>query len=344
MSVDELLTPVSAEQPCGEDIAYDPAFQELDAALQGKPETQFSAAEEPNWKEIEVKATELFKRSKNLRVAIALMLALLQREALSGFRDGMSLLRGLIEQYWADLYPKLDPEDNNDPTERINILSSLVIPMGTFGDPVRFLERLRRAPFTHSARLGRFGLADVDAAHSGTPPEGAPTTAQIDAALKDTPAEDLLKIFQAVTESRDETKRIDQILTETIGASRSLDWTPQLAVLNEIDKILVPHLPSEAVAEAAGVVEEGATVEGSKAVSTGGQVSSRQDVVRLLDRICDYYKQSEPSSPVPFLLRRARALVDMDYMQILENLTPDALAQAQVITGQSPPAETSGDQ
>ena len=72
----------------------------------------------------------------------------------------------------------------------------------------------------------------------------------------------------------------------------------------------------------------------STASSVGDTISSRQDVVRLIDRICEYYNRCEPSSPVPFLLQRARSMVNMNYMEIVKCMTPDALSQAELITGQ----------
>ena len=71
------------------------------------------------------------------------------------------MLKGMLERYWPDLYPKLDPEDNNDPLERINILASLSTPLGTFGDPMKFLQRLRRIPLANSPQMGRLNLAEI---------------------------------------------------------------------------------------------------------------------------------------------------------------------------------------
>ena len=47
---EELLEPISDEAPCGEDLSYDAGFQELETLARGKQETQFSAAEPPDWK------------------------------------------------------------------------------------------------------------------------------------------------------------------------------------------------------------------------------------------------------------------------------------------------------
>ena len=344
MSIDELLAPVSPDQPCGEDITYDPEVQKLETALKGKPETQFSTAEEPNWNDVNTQATGLFKRSKNLRVAMALVLSSLQREGLPGFREGLHLLREVIQLHWQDLYPRLDPEDDNDPTERINILSSLVTPVGTFNDPMRFLERLRSTPLAKSTQLGKFSLANLASAQSPTPQEGAPSIVEFEAAMKDTPGEELAAVLQAVEGSLEETRQIDQLLTETIGAARSLDWSPLQAVLQEMQKVLTPYVPRQAVEEpeeSAGSppVEESTPEAPGKKLSEGGQVSSRDEVLRSIDRICDYYKRFEPSSPVPYLLLRARAMVNMNYMEIVQHMTPDALAQAQLITGQLPGSE-----
>jgi len=73
-----------------------------------------------------------------------------------------------------------------------------------------------------------------------------------------------------------------------------------------------------------------------------GAIASRDDVLAALDEICKFYKQREPASPVPWLLKRARRLVKMNFMEIMNELTPDALAQLKVITG--PDEETSASQ
>lgn len=64
-----------------------------------------------------------------------------------------------------------------------------------------------------------------------------------------------------------------------------------------------------------------------------GTIQSRADVIKALDLICAYYRDYEPSSPVPFILQRAHRLVDKDFMAIVSDLTPDALSHLQVITG-----------
>jgi type VI secretion system protein ImpA len=64
-----------------------------------------------------------------------------------------------------------------------------------------------------------------------------------------------------------------------------------------------------------------------------GEIRSREDVVRVLERICDYYSRNEPSSPVPLLLRRAQRLATGSFMEIVRDLAPDAIKTIEQICG-----------
>ena len=64
-----------------------------------------------------------------------------------------------------------------------------------------------------------------------------------------------------------------------------------------------------------------------------GQIGSREDVVAALERVCEYYARHEPSSPVPLVLRRAQRLARMDFMEILRDMTPSGVAEAELIGG-----------
>ena len=63
------------------------------------------------------------------------------------------------------------------------------------------------------------------------------------------------------------------------------------------------------------------------------EVTTRADALRLLDLVCQYYQRNEPSSPLPFLIGRARRLADKNFLDILRDMAPEGLSQAQNITG-----------
>ena len=157
-SIEELLKPVSPDKPCGDDPAYDPDFLQLDILIRGKPETVLSKegekAEEPNWNAVEQHCLDIFGRSKHLYLAVVLSLAWLKLHGLPGFRDGTALIRGLLEQYWDLIYPRLDPDDGNDPpspcagdTSRPSRRSAAARARGRALQPGRTVARLPSLPW-----------------------------------------------------------------------------------------------------------------------------------------------------------------------------------------------------
>ncbi len=331
--VEELLKPVSAESPCGEDLSYDPSFGELQTLVKGKAETQFSPAEGPDWKQVHEKAAGLFARSKDLRTAIVLCAAALKLEGLPGFARGMDLVRGMIERNWDAIYPRLDPDEGNDATERLNILGALNAPFGSFGDPYAFLDNLRRAPLAESARVGRFSFSDLKKSET----EGSPQPAQISAAFQDTDVAVLQTKQSALQTARENLRAVDQFLTTTLGADRAPDLSNLSTLLEQMEKAMAAYLPSATLPAAA---TEAQVVPGAAGAPSGvdGAIRSRQDAVRALERICDYYAKNEPSSPLPFLLRRAQRLAEMDFLEAISELTPDAAEKLRTIMGVKPDA------
>ena len=52
-----------------------------------------------------------------------------------------------------------------------------------------------------------------------------------------------------------------------------------------------------------------------------------------LDRIIDFYDRTEPASPVPFLARRMRRMVPMDFLELMEDLAPSGLKEFRPLAG-----------
>jgi len=342
ISAEELLKPISEENPCGEDLYYDPGFQELDTLILGKPETQFSPAEDPDWKALHERCLELSARSKDLRVATKLCLTSLKIDGLLSLSQGMALLKGLLVQYWEPVYPRLDPEDNNDPLYRMNVIAALATPKGTFGDPLRFLERLAGLPLANSVQVGRFSLTDILKTRTAEPPaEGqpatGPTAAQIEGAFRDTNPDHLVALHQVVADALQTVQEIDEFLTSTVGSGAAPNLDLLKDELKEIRKAVVPYLPAGTVElppDEAGAVAGATAGAGPSVKPITGEIQSRQDVILMLQKICDYYARTEPASPVPNLLRRAQRVAEMDFMQLIKELCPDAEPAVRNITGE----------
>jgi len=337
--IEKLLQPVSPERPCGPDLSNDPRFDELETILKGKPDVEVGSvkkpAEPPEWNSLKGKSTEFLGKSKHLRVAVMLCGSLLKTDGLAGFRDGVQLIRGLLEQYWPTVYPLLDPTDNNDPTQRLNILMALTMPLGSpvISGWLTLLGHLQTAPICQIKGGPPVTFEQIQAAKQKVPvgegaSAGVPDPAKLAAAMRDAGAEQAASQHQALQQALEAVRGIDQFLTATLGANKTMNFSDLEQTLKDMLAELQPYLAGgTAEAGAAGSDAASPASAGDRAakaevagITVRGSIRSRDQVVQAIDSICEYYRQVEPSSPVPYLLRRAQKLARMDFVQAMQEL------------------------
>lgn len=332
---DSLLQDVNADDPCGPNLEYDPAFVALESEVAGKPEVQYgatiTAAVPPDWKAIDRSARALLRRSHDLRLAVHVLRAGLALHGVAGLADGLRLIERLLEEHWDGVHPQLDADDDMDPTPRINALHIL-------NDHATVLRDLKEACLIVLPGLGRLTLKTLEIATGELAP--APgvekvTLASVEMAMRDADGAALAAARQAIALACDSAAGIEAALERRVGAAQSLS----LGGLTRLLKRGREFLGVEAVAvvddPAAAADEQGAASGGDarRATPITGEIANRADVVRMLDKLIGYYEQHEPSSPLPLLLARAKRLAAMSFMEILEDLAPDGVQQASLIRG-----------
>jgi type VI secretion system protein ImpA len=342
-----LLAPITAEAPSGVAVEYDPQYNELETLARGTPEREIGStivpAEEPDWREVERIALELSAKSMDLRVAVYLLRAEMKLAGLPGLAAGLEVIKGYVADYWPGVHPQLDPEDDNDPGARVNALVSLC-------DPELVLPVVRTLPLTQSRQLGRITYRDHAIATgllpAPVPKKGQekdtpkfPDSATIEAAFADTAVEALQEFQAAAVSSLEALAGIDAALNQALGAASGPDLDPLRKLVREIKGLLDHELAKRGAGDEASeaTMEQGAGPAGgpagAAAAGVSGAIRGRNDVVLLLEKICRYYSDYEPSSPVPLLLERAQRLVMMNFMDIIKDMTPDSLQTVNVITG-----------
>ena len=344
IDIQNLLSEVSAESPCGEDLSYDQSYLALERMLQTKSTGgvlgKEEAVEEPNWRQVSEKSCELLKRSKDLRFAIYLTLALLKLDGVPGLRNGLLLQREMLERFWDKLYPQLDPNDNNDPLERINVLQSLSPLSGRFTDqdPMKFKQRILEIPLCSSPKMGKFGLRDIQIAKgeitvSGDQQAKAPKMSVIDAAFQDTAVEQLQSTLQAAEAAIGHVTAIEKVFSERASQGQSPNFSGLQTLLGSIRKYVQGHLAK--VAPGVNVEQGGAADagEGGTVMSLAGEIGSPKEALMAIDKVCRYFERYEPSSPVPLLLRRAQRLVSRSFVEVIEDFCPEAMGQIANIGG-----------
>jgi len=335
LDIDKLTAPVNEENPCGEgleDLVFDPEFAELQRLAQGKAEQVMGndviPAEEPDWRAVREKSLGLFERVRSLRVSVLLTKAGCARDGIPGMLDGLNLMRALLEKYWDEVEPLID---DGDATERLHTLAEIASDRG-------LLQLVRQAVLVSSPVIGRFTVRDYLIASdklSARKDEEAATLTSINQALMDCELEDLQRMIAHVDEALETAGRIETLFNEKVSPEYLIDLDPFTKLFAGIRPTLQDVLGRRGVVAAeASSTGEAVEARAANAVAAGsGDIRSREDVVRMLDRITEYYNRNEPSSPVPLLVQRAKRLVSADFMAIIKDIASDGAKQADLLLG-----------
>jgi type VI secretion system protein ImpA len=177
------------------------------------------------------------------------------------------------------------------------------------------------------------------------PPTGVepPKAAAIDGAFTECPVPTLQATAEALRASLASLAAIEAFVGEKVGASNGTNFAKLTDVLRTADKIMATRLARRGVATepaADGGAADGA--DGSHDAARGGQgggpsisgeINSREDVIRVLDKIVSYYQRVEPSSPIPLLIQRSKRLVSASFLDIVRDIAPDGLTQVENLRG-----------
>lgn len=326
IDIESLLAPVSEESPSGPDLEYDPAFLDLDQAARGKPEQQFGdtviPAEEPEWGGVRSGAIELLGRTKDLRVAVMLVRALVKTANFKGFAPGMQLISGMLQRFWEDVHPQLDRDDGDDPTMRMNALAPLV-------DIDVMVRDLRDSLLVDSRQHGRLAVRDIEIAIGKLPPrEDAEPLAMgaIQSLLQTAMAEDP-DLCACVEQSIATVGTLSSFLSEKVGSGSAPDFK---AVTDVLKSVLQAFPVAAQAASAPGTEMAG---ESGTAVPISGEIRTRQDALLMIDKIVAYFERNEPTNPAPLLLQRAKRLMNMSFVDIIRDMVPDSMHQIETIAG-----------
>jgi type VI secretion system protein ImpA len=359
-----LLAPIPGDAPAGVDLRGDASPQSLyyrlrdaraDArAAERAAETEDSvSAPPPEWRTIRDLGFEaLAGHTKDLEIAGWLTEALLRSDGLAGFTAGVRLMTGLVEGFWDDLYPL--PDEDGIAT-RVRAVAGL---NGQSGEGM-LGAALRRVPlfmrvdgspmpfwqFEQSENLAKSADAEtrqkrIDA--GVLPFETVEIEAQAAGAAH----------FAALRAEAEAAASAWRALGEALDVRAGNDAPPTSRVRELLDKI----------ADAAGRFAPGATdtaATGAPAPSLGGApalaaatavggleipgtLTSREEALRSLAAIAEFFRRTEPLSPLSYTLQEAVRRARMSWPELLEEIVPDAGQRTQILLSlgiRPPPSE-----
>jgi len=288
-----LLAPTSEDRPCGEPVDNVAVYDELKSLA--------NAQQRPDWARYLDRAVSLSQVSRDLRAWVWVTRAALCAEGVIGLGAGLQLIAEGLEKYWDSLPPQ--HLDEVDPRERFMSRLSALTRIGATNFGCSLSQLLTSGRTVTDLR------ADLDTMVAQAVPDAATR--------------------QAVDDARSAIARICEIFAQRFGADRD----PQLGFEVLLDKLGAVEKKLTAVGIAG---PEGTRSAGKQAVvgnPVPGSINVRDDVVRTLNLVLDYYKSNEPSSPVPLLIQRAKRLVSLSFMDAIKDLAPTGLKELQAVAG-----------
>ena len=324
--IEQLLEPIAGASPSGVDPTADSRFEAVRNAIESGSE-----ASPVDWKKLRPQILDLLTDGRSLDLLVYLSAALAATDGWQGVRDGLVLLDRSIRDYWDSIHPLPDESEPEDERfiVRLNTLAQLGEPPRKVGDTIGYLEKVLRAPLSASNQSapGFWSAWEVE--------QGGGDTGEASAVrdhLLRAPAEDREAIHGLVDESIGALENLNGFLIEKTGLAFSGPFDEHLIpALKEVAKSITASSSAIPATNEAGATESAdetanAATAGEPAKAIGG-IQSSDDVRKALNKVIEYYRKNEPSSPVPYVLQRALKLVDADFIAIVSNLNKDSETQ-----------------
>ncbi len=368
-----LLAPIPGEAPAGEDLRADSTPESLyyrlrDARAEARaaeramdaPDSETGSiaaagATPPQWRTIRDLATEAIAgRSKDLEIAAWLTEALLRSDGLNGLDAGCRLMTGLVETFWDDLFPQPDEDGiatRVAPVGGLNGQGS----EGTLTQPIRKLalfdrpsgEPFRFWQYEQSAELA--ATADATRRQQRLDAGVLPLeTVQNEAAAaeklaRETGRDGFAALRRHAADAAAAWQALGQALDSRAGAdapatSRVRDLLEQFRAVAER---FAPSEDEAAVPAGAGEPAAAGSPASTPSAPVAGSVASREDALRTLTQLADFFRRTEPHSPLAYTLQEAVRRARMTWPELLEEIVPDASARSAILSSlgiRPPPA------
>jgi type VI secretion system protein ImpA len=339
-----LLAPIEGDYPAGPDPREDFSpnslyFRLRDARSEARAaERQLDAAEPgegpapPQWGPVSRLALTLLQTgAKDLEAASWLTEALLRTDGLDGLAAGFQLMAGLVETYWDELHPLPDDE---------GMARRLATVAGLNGEGAEgtLIQPLRKTPM--------FALADGSMLALWQYQQSAEVATIGDAARREQRLSAGVIEFDTVENAARANipvlSRVRQSARACLGAWQTLEGAldryaeaPPMGrvrdLLEEIVSVADRYLGSE-VCESEIETDETTAAEQPPVVARGGRIATREEALRLLDEAADFFRRTEPHSPLAYTLREAVRRGRLTWPELLEEIVPDVDSRAAILS------------
>ena len=327
----DLLNPISADKPAGDNLRYAPIYDKIkdarredDDAPQGEWKHERKVADWPLT--IKLVSEALATKTKDLQLAAWLAEAMLIREGVAGLREVLDLIRGYLESYWEGLYPELEDGD----------AEYRAAPLEWIGDrlemPVKRVPLTRKGlnwlQYKESRAIGSEESADTDEkrqARLDAIADGKIPQEQFDKDFDETPKKFYVGLLESFDAAMESVAALGQVCDEKFGdvtpsfgtLKRALEEVRQTVyILLQAKREKEPDEPVGAAAEPEAAVQEAPAESTAGAAAApaparaqrpgplSAEPADRDDAIARVVSAAKYLRQQDPYSPAPYLMLR----------------------------------------
>ncbi len=278
--------------------------------------------EAPDWDQLLNRSLEVLSSTwKDLWITAWLIEALMRKYGYAGLRDGFRLAKELVKNFWETIEPRPDEEEGVLHTVRMleNLNGPVLI------DPILAL------PITWED-------GDLPALTSGTFNDYS--EGDRDRLAAATPVDFFQDLVDDIGAAQEEFAGLCQILDEKCGRDESgLSLAPASSEIRaafeetrarvmSLCRDRLPHADTESDADAVDPSSAGGSAEqdaGGTVASLGslGNLNRREDAFRVLEQVADFFRRTEPHSPVSYCVQQAVRWGRMPLNELLTELISD---------------------
>lgn len=330
INFETLLAPISEDKPSGEYLRYSGIYDEISEARradkdvsQGEWQTEVKYADFR--KVISLAVPVLETETKDLQITAWLSEALVKEHGFVGLRDCLKLVNGLQEKFWETLHPEIDEGDMEG---RANALAWME-EQASFALKQAKITGYNGYSFVDFEDSKKFDIPDnIDALDSTEQARYNELRAQAEKENRVTAnkwraemAQTRRLFYEELSFLIDECwagyNDLNRIIEEKFDRNQAPGMNNLKKALDDVHTQVKKFLeekraeePDEAADEAAGGEagadgEGGAVVRVAGVMTPSGAIQSRQDALKRLGDIAEFFRKTEPHSPISYLLQRA---------------------------------------
>jgi len=291
LDIEMLLAPIAPDNPCGEDLAFAPEVDEIARArLADDPSLEqgawVTALKEADWKFVGKRCAQLIEaRSKDLQLAVWLAEANVKAGGVRGLAEGLNLVEALCARYWDCLHPQPDEDGHERRIGNLAWIAGRVAPL------------VKTTPLADSA----FTLQAWELARARGP-EATAELETVRARFKPAACHALFEDCEACLAAL---TRLEQTVDAVLGVDGPSFGSARAALQDVID-LVKPGLPTAGVEETpSGQMTVGAAQPVASLARSEGTVQHRDQALAQLRQVAEFFRRTEPHSPVAYLAEKA---------------------------------------